>query len=258
MTLTTFSKLFKTLSTAFGLVGMVLVISALALTLPLAMATHQASAPEWNSGTTADESNWFVVSNSTKGTGWGNSVTVSPGDVIAFRIYLHNNTCPENDQAGNQSDKCPATNARHTFVKVNLPANGGTVTATIGSDNVASNISKSLTLTLPSGQTISYKIGTTMKTQNKFNEFDWRVPGTTETVLGADNITSTGLDMGDIPGCFGNARYVVFQALVTNVQKPKEEVKGVKQLPKTGPEGLVSLALAGLIPAGVLLRRIKV
>lgn len=254
-------KISKTLSKAFGFVGMVMVIAAVAFTVPAALATHQASGPEWNTGSHADESNWFLVSNSTKGTGWGTSTTVSPGDVIAFRLYIHNNTCPENDATGNDRDRCPATNARHTFVKVNVPSNGGTVTATIGSDNTASNVSKSLTLTLPSGQTIAYKVGTTIKTQNKFNEFDWRVPGATENTLGADNITTSGLDLGDTPGCYGNSRYIVFQAQVSNVTAPAvlgTTVTNVTKLPSTGPETAPILALIGMIPTGIMLRRFKV
>src|SRR6266540_179386 len=98
MTLTLLSSILKISAKSFSLVGLTMIISAVAFTLPAALATHQASAPEWNSGATADESNWFVVGNSTKGIGFGSSVSVSPGDVIAFRIYLHNNTCPENDQ----------------------------------------------------------------------------------------------------------------------------------------------------------------
>lgn len=250
-------KISKTLSKAFGFVGMVMVIAAVAFTVPAALATHQASAPEWNTGTHADESNWFLVSNSTKGTGWGTSTTVSPGDVIAFRLYVHNNTCPENDAAGNDRDRCPATNARHTFVKVTVPSNGGTVTATIGSDNTGSNVSKTLNLTLPSGQTATYKAGSTQITQNKFNEFGWRMPGSTETVQGADNI-ATGLDLGDTPGCYGNARYIVFQVKVSNVSTPAVLGTTAKVLPSTGPETAPILALIGMIPTGIMLRRFKV
>lgn len=252
----------ETLSKAFSLVGLTLLMGAVAFTVPVVMASHtlRQDAPSFNTGHHQDEANWFLVSNSTKGTGWGTSVTVSPGDVIAFRIFVHNDTCAENDATGNDRNRCPATTAKHTFVKVNLPASGGTVTATIGADN-ATSISKSLTLTLPAGQTIAYKTDSTQKTQHPFNEFGWRDLNRTEQVQMANNVTTTGLDLGDIPGSYAQSIYLVFQGQVSNVQAaaPAPQVLGAaKELPKAGPESLPQLALAGTAAIGVLLRRFKV
>ena len=257
MTLTILNQILKTSAKAFSLVGLTLLISAVAFTLPAALATHQSTNPEWNSGGTANENNWFQVSNATKGTGWADTVAVSPGDLLSFQIYVHNNTCPANDASGNNQNQCPQTTATHTFVKVNLPSSGGTVTATIGSDQSATNISKNLTFTLPAGQTIAYKTNTTILRRHPFLNA-WLDVTSTQDFLGANTITTTGQSLGDIAGCYSASVVVLFQAQVTNVTPPTGEVKGVKSLPKTGPEGIVSLALAGLIPAGILIRRFKV
>lgn len=230
-------------------------VFAVALMVPVVSAGTQI-APEWNTGATPEEQNWFQVSNSTRGSDWGNSMAVSPGDVLAFRIYVHNNTCLANDAAGNERDNCPQTNARHTFVKVNLPANGGVVTATIGSDNSVP-VLRNLTVNLPTGQTIAFKVGSVQVTQHPYNEFGWPDLGKTETVKGADNI-ATALDLGDIPGGYASSKFVVFQAQVSNVPATAAtgQVLGASALPATGPEQVVGISLY-LGYLGFLLRRLK-
>ncbi len=254
--------------------GLVMVISAVAFTVPAAFATHQSSTPEWNTGSTASEQNWFQVSNATQGGDWANSISgVKAGDVVNFRVYLHNNTCAANDAAGNNHDNCPQTVAHSAYVHVTLPQVGGTVTANIGSNETAANIARSLSLVLPSGQTIAYKAGSTRIVHNQIdaNTF-WPMPNTTVTENAGDNVTSGNLDQGDIAGCYSNSRYVSFQAVVSNVVVPapvgtpvvtSTPVKpavlaAVTQTPATGPESAPILALIGMIPAGLVLRRFKV
>lgn len=263
------SKILSTLSRALGFVGLVMVISAVAFTVPAAFATP-ANGPEWNTGSTASEQNWFQVSNAIQGGDWANSISgVKAGDVVNFRVYMHNNTCPANDAAGNTSDKCPANVAHSAYVHVTLPQVGGTVTANIGSNETAANIARSLSLVLPSGQTIAYKAGSTRIVHNQIdpNTF-WPMPNTSVTENAGDNVTSGNLDQGDIAGCYSNSRYITFQAVVSNVvvgtptpavtpAKPAV-LAAVTQTPATGPESAPILALIGMIPAGLVLRRFKV
>jgi hypothetical protein len=245
----------KSLSRAFSLVGVTLVISAAIFTLPAALAEFATTHPEWNSGTTANEQNWFQVS---KGTDWSNTVAVNPGDLLSFQIYVHNNTCPANDASQNDQNQCPDTTATHTFVKVNLPANGGVVTATIGSDQASYNISKSLNITLPAGQTISYVSGTTVYRRHPISGA-WVDLSTFQDFGGDNGITTTGQALGSIPGCYSQVVVVMFQARVTNVPTGTPKTPPVvKTAPNTGPEEAIQFALMGLIPAGVLLRRFRV
>ena len=253
-------KISKTLSKAFGFVGMVMVIAAVAFTVPAALATHTprtTGGPSWNTGHTANETNWFQIQNATKGTGWSNSVAVSPGDLLTFQVYVHNDTCAANDATGNNQDQCPETTATHSFVKVNLPQSGGVVTATIGSDHTASNTSRNLTLTLPSGQTITYKTGSTQFRRHPI-QGAWINTATYQDFLGADTVTTTGQSLGDIPGCYSQAVVLVFQAQVSNVAAPAVLGTTAKVLPSTGPETAPILALIGMIPTGIMLRRFKV
>src|SRR6266850_6076691 len=102
MTLSLASKIYATFSKALGVTGLVMTISAVAFTVPAALANP---GPQWNTFGTANEQNWFQVSNATQGGDWANSISnVKAGDVINFRIYMHNNTCPANDAQGNDHD----------------------------------------------------------------------------------------------------------------------------------------------------------
>lgn len=234
------------------ILGAVLVAAA-AFMVPVVSAGIQI-APEWNTGGTPEELSWFQVANVTRGGGWGNSVAVGPGDLLSFRIYVHNNTCLANDASLNNRDNCPQTNARHTFVKVNLPANGGVVMAMIGSDNSAP-VSKNLNLVLPVGQAVAFKSGSVRITQHPYDDFGWPDLSQTETVQSANNITTAALDLGDLPGGYSSSKFVAFQAQVSNVSTG--QVLGTAAvLPATGPEGVVagSLYLGYL---GFLFRRLK-
>ena len=96
------------------------------------------------------------------------------------------------------------------------------------------------------------------------------MPNTTVTENAGDNVTSGDFDQGDIVGCYSNSLYVTFQAVVSNVIVPTPVVTltvapvkpavlaAVTQTPATGPEELPMLILAGMIPAGIMVRRFKV
>lgn len=262
-------KLLTVLSKATTVVGLVVVMSAVAFSVPVAIAqVYKTTAPEWNTGciTQPDkchpfEQNWFQVGNSTQNPGgaYSTSVTAKPGDVLSFRVYMHNNTCRENDGKDNTQERCAATIAHNAFVKVNLPSTGGTVTATIGSDETASNVSRTVTVNLPAGQTISYKAGSTQSIHNKFDiEKFWPMPNTPQTDNQENGITTSGITQGDIHGSYTWSRYVVFQAQVSNVSAPAVLGTTAKVLPSTGPETAPILALIGMIPTGIMLRRFKV
>jgi len=172
------AKWSKAAPAALSVVGLVALVGTIAFSTPAALAYNfKTTGPEWNTGCVAqpgncnaDEANWFVVADSTQNTGWQTSLSnVKPGDVISFRIFMHNDTCPANDAAGNDHENCPATVAHNAYAHVDLPQNGGSVTATIGSDDTGSNVNRSLTLNLPSGQTASYKNGSTQVSHNQFN-----------------------------------------------------------------------------------------
>ncbi len=275
-------KVLNVLSKAMAVVGLVVIISSVAFSVPIATAqTYSTTAPQWNTGCVtqpsncnSSEQNWFQVSNATQGTPWADTISgVNPGDTINFKVYMHNNTCPANDATGNTSDNCPATDATHAYVHVTLPQSGGTVTATIGSDQSGSNISRSLTLPLPNGQTITYKMGSTRIIHNQFdtNTF-WPIPNDPVTENGADNVTSGNLDQGQIDGCYSWSRFITFQAVVSNVTTTSvttpsaptttttttTTVTSAKTLPKTGPEDGLQLLLLGMVPAGVLLRKFRI
>lgn len=276
------AKWIKVTPVALSVAGLLGLVATVAFSVPVALAYNfRTDGPEWNTGCVAqpgncnaDETNWFVVSNSTQGTGWQTSLgNVKPGDVISFRVFMHNDTCPANDASGNDHDNCPATDAHNAYVHVDLPQNGGAVKATIGSDDTGSNVDRTVSLVLPSGQTIAYKAGSTQTSHNQFNpDTGWVIPHTNQVDGEADVITSGKLFQGDIDGCYSWSRYVIFQAVVSNnhptptpMPQPTPQPTPVPQgqvlssnLPNTGPETAVELLLAGGAIAGVVVRKFRI
>lgn len=142
------------------------------------------------------------VSNYTRNPGsnghWSNSVSANAGEVISFLVYYHNT-------AGDT--------ANGTTLRVPLP--GGTVTsATVTGDVRATNastVSGSVSVSLSSGQTMTFVPGSTSWYPNKSVS-----PQALPSGQNGSEIVSNGLVIGDIAGGWASQGYVVFRAQISN------------------------------------------
>lgn len=140
------------------------------------------------------------LANSSKGeTKWHDPVQAAPSEVVAFNVYYHNGI--EDSVAHN------------TRIKVDLPTAPSlnlVSTAHLSADNAAEIIDTG-TVDI-TGTTepalLEYIPGTTQWYANQ------KMTPRPDPVLLPDGITTTGVNIGDITGCWQYAGFVVFQARV--------------------------------------------
>lgn len=180
------------------------------------------------------------VSNITGNTGFMDSVTASKGDILEFRIWVHN--------------KVVGSEAKGVLVKDELPIEEG-----------QTFINKAFV----SGSNFT----TLTDTANVHTSFVGRleyIPGTTRTFVHADKtdgmliadengkskLFTSGVSLDTMKGCFEFERFVTFRVKVI-----KPEVKEIKEvppvLPVTGPGTAGLLLLLGSIPTGWALRALR-
>jgi hypothetical protein len=182
--------------------------------LPSPSTTGQArstGSAEFNTGTTQTEADWFVVANSTQTGPWSEAIAATADDVVSFRLFIHNNTCAENDATGNDRDRCPETAARNALVRVTF-ATDGLITAVIAAEN-ARPISRTVRVAIPGGHQLQYLDGST---RHVMHPFSGRFVNVAETVVvrSDDGIGHGAHGLGDIWGSYSSSRYVLFQARV--------------------------------------------
>src|SRR4030043_459599 len=171
------------------------------------------------------------VNNITQNTGFSESVNANAGDILEYRIMVHN--------------KPVGSVAENVIVKDALPtaeAKSFTNRAFVLGDNF-STLSDTAIVNTPFVGRLEY------------------IPGTTKTFVHADTsggvlvadvngqsklFTSSGVSLGNIKGCFEFERFITFKVKVV---KPEVLPTPTPELPNTGP-GAGLLLLLGSVPAG--------
>lgn len=177
------------------------------------------------------------VNNITANSGFVNSVSAAKGDVLEFRIWVHN--------------KVVGSTAQNLVVKDELPtAEGQTFVnkATVSGSNFTTLVDTA-TVNTPFVGRLEYIPNTTRVFGHADNSEGTLVPD----VNGKSALFSTGVKFDEMKGCFEFEKFVTFRVKVI-----KPEVKEVPPvLPDTGP-GAVGLGiLASSVPAGILIKRFK-
>jgi len=142
------------------------------------------------------------VKNETKGTSWDSTASADANDTLAFYLYYHNG---QNNSV-----------ARNTRVSVALPSTAytnQTVSAALWADNAA-RISGSSQVNISSSQNLEFIPGSLQWYPNQGISSSLLPFGQSETQL----FTPTGLNLGDIQGCWEFSGAVVFRMKVSNIQ----------------------------------------
>jgi uncharacterized repeat protein (TIGR01451 family) len=164
--------------------------------------------------------------NETKNTSWNDPISADAGDVLMFSVYYHNGV--------------NYTTANNTRMRVSIPSNTGTQivsTAYLWADNAenatASNpLTETGTVNLSSSQKLEYITGSAKWYPN---QADWRYNSPTAFPFGqsGDEIVGSGVNIGNIEGCWEFSGYVNFRVRVTSSIVQNQDItieKTVKNL----------------------------
>ena len=155
------------------------------------------------------------------GTAWTDSTSATIGDTVGFFIEIHNTNIP--------------STAKNVLVKVNLPAtpSGGTITSTANATTTTpTTVADSKTdvtdstqiINLPANALLRYQTGSLRVSADlngdgtkEYDNFAWA----------NDNLTTNGLDLGNLEGSAGTDTYVQmsFKAKVIEGGAPNLTVK---------------------------------
>ena len=180
------------------------------------LSTFAGSNPRFNiftpyTHTQAYNRDYFLLDlkNETQNSDWDHPISANAGDTLIFSVYYHNGV---ND-----------TTATNTKLRVALPtANGTSLTSTgyLWADNAenatASNpLTQTATVNISSSQNLSYITGSAKWYPN---QTDWRVdpPSPWPSGQTGDEIVgSSGVNIGDVQGCWEFSGYVIFKVKVS-------------------------------------------
>ena len=144
----------------------------------------------------------FRVANSNQNTDWQNAVDATDGETVSFLVYYHNGI--EN------------TVAQNTTIKVALPtgpATEFTPQVSLFADNTAKVVTDTVTINADQTVNLSYIPGTTQIFRNRSDVAENLPDGI---------VSASGVNIGNIQGCWDFAGYVTFQAKLTAPEQPKE------------------------------------
>ena len=178
------------------------------------------------------------VANVTTNSAFANSLTMSDGQTAVFKIWVHNGVT--------------GSVARGEVVKVVLQTaqgTGHTSTATLSTSN-AGSFSVTSTLNTATSLGLKYVAGSTKIINHNGNVTAVADVGGTSPLF-----TAAGLSLGDQQGCFEFEKFVTFQVTTTSVLAASAPVAST--LPNTGPESLPILIFSAMVPAGAMIRRIR-
>lgn len=180
------------------------------------LSTFASSNPRFNiftpyTHTQAYNRDYFLldIKNETQNTDWNNPISANAGDTLVYSVYYHNGV--------------NNTTATNTKLKVALPANNGTSLVSTGylwSDNAenatASNpLTQTATMNVSSSQGLSYITGSAKWYPN---QTDWRVDAPAAWPFGQTGdeiVSSSGVNIGDVQGCWEFSGYVIFKVKVS-------------------------------------------
>lgn len=147
--------------------------------------------------------------NETKGTDWNDPISADPGDIVMMSVYYHN--------AVNN------TTAHNTKLRVALASGQSTSlvsTAYLWADNAenatyANPFTETGTINVSSSQRLEYISGSAKWYPD---QKDWRVDSPTPFPFGqtGDEIIGSGVNIGDIIGCWEFSGYVNFKVRITS------------------------------------------
>jgi len=153
--------------------------------------------------------------NDTQGTSWGFPVSANAGDLLTFYVYYHNTT--NNSTAAN------------TTLRVAMPSGQSTsqnVVAYLWADNAtnataANPFTQSLPINLNSSQTLQVVSGSVKWFPN---QADWRTAAPTAFPNGqnSDQLFGSGINVGNVQGCWEYSSAIIFQARVASQQTNTE------------------------------------
>jgi len=172
---------------------------------------------------------YFVicVKNDTKGTDYATTVSADPGDILTFSVYYHNGV--------------NSTIATNTKLKASIPsltAQTQTVTGSLWADNAenatpANPLSFSNTVNISSPQTLQFISGSAQWFPNQKSPLS---DAPTSFLFGqsGNEIVGSGINVGDIEGCWEFSGMVNFKVKVSQVVQNADLAitKTVKNLTK--------------------------
>ena len=180
------------------------------------------------------------VNNITQNTGFMESVSANKGDVLEFRIWVHNGIVGSTAEDVIVKDFLPITEGK-SFVNK----------AFVSGDNFDA-LSASASVSTSFLARLEYIPGTT----RTFVHADKSDGELISDINGQSRLFSKGVSLEDIKGCFEFERFITFQVKVIKPEVLAAKTGAVSTLPDTGP-GLGLIALFGSIPAGLALRKFK-
>ncbi|OGY26108.1 MAG: hypothetical protein A2Z11_04370 [Candidatus Woykebacteria bacterium RBG_16_43_9] len=183
------------------------------------------------------------VNNITQNSGFTDSVSANKGDILEYRIWVHN--------------KVVGSEAEDVVVKDALP--------------IAEN-TKFVNKAFVSGSNFDTLTDTATVTTSFLARLEY-IPGTTRTFVHADKsdgvlvadvsgqskLFTSGVSLDTIKGCFEFERFVTFKVKVIKPQVlevPPKEQPPVTTLPDTGP-GAAAILILGSVPAGLAIRALR-
>lgn len=188
--------------------------------VPFNTFAQTSATPEFNiftpyTHTQTDNKDYFLLDlkNETQNSDWNTSVSANAGDTLVFSVYYHNGV--------------NNTTANNTKLKVSLPTNNGASLSTTGylwADNAenatASNpLTQTSNINISSSQSLNYISGSAKWYPN---QTDWRTDSATSWPNGqsGDEIVGSGINIGNIQGCWEYSGYAIFKVRVSNGSTP--------------------------------------
>ena len=178
--------------------SLVALFVSMGMIFPLAMlggsTSMAAGTPVFNN--MANDYPTLMIANRTQSPdNYGQTTTVSAGDRVAMRVYIHNSVL-----------ESVANNVRVTASMDSDFSRSHSISATVSADN-ASPVSGNVTANSHGDVQLKYIPGTTQRFW-----FDSNSQMQSETL--GDGILSGGVNIGNVQGCWEYVQYVVFQAEV--------------------------------------------
>jgi uncharacterized repeat protein (TIGR01451 family) len=158
----------------------------------MALAIPALSLASTNPSPILDENNLYQIANVTTTGNWSASTSATYGDTISYMVHVHNNVI--------------GSTAENVNVKVTLPSESITSyssVATISADN-ATAVTGSTTLTLAETSKLTYVNGSATWYDHN-NQLLGTLP---------DSIMTTGVDVGNINGCWEFETWIRFKVKV--------------------------------------------
>ena len=178
------------------------------------------------------------VNNITQNTGYSDSLSATEGDILEYRIWVHN--------------KVVGSNAEDVLVKDSLPTAEATnfVNKAFVSGSNFDTLTDSATVNTAFLARLEYIAGTT----RTFVHSDKSEGDLIADVNAQSKLFTSGVSLDSMNGCFEFERFITFRVKVIKPEILEETP--VTVLPDTGP-GLGLMLLLGSVPVGLAIRKLR-